>query len=99
MSQKNDLLYTLWDVQKHTKKHVLDATKLYVFHIKRSACVLFSLWYVFFLVGDRVSVNRFKYGIAPSLKANDGLKIYQDAEMNHELEKGKIWCKLSYKCF
>ena len=59
-------------------------------------CVSFVLVY-FFLVGDKISAERFRDEITTFLKANDWHNFSQDVTLNHVREKIKPRCKLSYK--
>ena len=43
---------------------------------KNSACVIYSLWSVFYFIGDKIDTDFFKNEIIPSLKANDRLRFF-----------------------
>ena len=59
--------------------------------------MFYSLLSVLFFIGDKISSDRLKDEIIPSIKENDRPKLSQDVALNHVREKLKPQCKLSYK--
>ena len=48
----------------------------------KNACVICSLSYTFFFVGNKIAADCFKEEIIRSLKSNDRLKFAQDGAFN-----------------
>ena len=71
------------------KKSVQYDSKLYVLQENKSACVFYSLSHAFFFIGDKIAAKFLKDKIISSLKANNRLKMSQDAALNRIREKGK----------
>ena len=80
-------------------KSVPDAPKMYVLQGNKSDCAFCSFSSAFYFIGDKIDADCFKDEITPLIKANYRLKFAQNVALNNWREKGKPWCKLSYKGF
>ena len=58
--------------------------------------MLCSFSYAFFFIGDKITADRFKDEITPSLRANYRLKFAQDVALNHAVGKRKPQYKIFY---
>ena len=81
------------------RKPVPCAPKLYVLHYTNIVYVLCLLLYVFFFVGNKVTVDHSKDDIIPFIKEKDRIEFYPSIAMNHVREKGKPRLKLTYIIF
>ena len=81
------------------RKPLPGAPKSYILWEIKSACMFYSLTSDFPFVDEKVAADSFNDEILLSLKYKDRIKCYQNVIMNNVKEKGKTWCKLSYKVF